>query len=475
MRPMDASPEPDELDAALARIRARIDERRRSGDYPIGLNDELTAQFERMAAAGHVAARERAASAIDRLRMGPQLSLERIPVTSRMPGGEAAHRTVKKVVGRQMVGLLQQVEEFRAETTGALESLLEAVSDVDGGGGPDTGVQMVGLLDRLAHVEQLTEAVRDVEGRLHTLEERLAAPIDDQLYAAIEERFRGTREQIADRLRLYVMPAQRTTGPERPALDLGCGRGELMQLFRDHDVPAVGCDLNPQFAAEARLHGREVHVADLLSFLHAAADQSYGAVTMIHVAEHFSIGTFAEIMREVRRVLAPDGVFMVETPNAQNLQVASSTFWIDPTHVQPIHPQLLTFLAEYHGFDRSELVFLSRRWPAVDLDTLTAEGLDPTARRLLPDAYEALGGPQDVAMFAWTPSATGEPTPGLSIFDLMPKPEDDRDLGDLVADDAGPNGTVTDEPAAGDTAAGDGADESVGSGAAAPGADDNGS
>ncbi|MDY7105244.1 MAG: class I SAM-dependent methyltransferase [Actinomycetota bacterium] len=451
---MDATPEADdELDAALARIRARIDERRRSGDYPIGLNQELTTQFERMAAAGHVAARERAASAIDRLRMGPQLSLDRIPTGSRMPGGEAAHRTVKKVVGRQMVGLLQQVDEFRAETTNALESLLEAVGDADGSSaGPDAGVQTAGLLDRLAHVEQLTEVVREVDGRLHRLEERLAAPIDDQLYAAIEERFRGTREQILERLRLYVMPAQRTTSPERPALDLGCGRGELLQLFRDHDVHAVGCDLNPQFAAEARLHGREVHVADLLSFLHAAADQSYGAVTMIHVAEHFSIGTFAEIMREVRRVLAPDGVFMVETPNAQNLQVASSTFWIDPTHVQPIHPQLLTFLAEYHGFDRTELVFMSRRWPPIDLDALDAEGLDPEARQLLPDAYEALGGPQDVALFAWTPSESGERTPGLSINELLPKTSDD----DADGDGTGAT-TETFEVTAGGDTSGDGA------------------
>jgi hypothetical protein len=73
-------------------------------------------------------------------------------------------------------------------------------------------------------------------------------------------------------------------------------------------------------------------------------------------------------------------------------------------------------------------------------------------------------------------TTTGEATPGLSIFELMPKQQDDGDLGDLIADGTAPNGATTSETATDDGATdgtgvdgngtGDDADQSVEAGSA---------
>jgi O-antigen chain-terminating methyltransferase len=182
------------------------------------------------------------------------------------------------------------------------------------------------------------------------------------LYAAFIDRFRGSRAAIIERVRTYL-PVVQAVGAgtaQRPVLDLACGRGEWLEVLREAQLHARGVDDNPVLIEHCRASGFEVAGGDLLDYLRAAADASYGAVTALHVAEHLSFTALITVLDEIVRVLAPGGVAIFESPNAYNLLVGACTFHVDPTHHQPLAPDLLHFLAEARGLTRVEIRPLPR-------------------------------------------------------------------------------------------------------------------
>ena len=163
------------------------------------------------------------------------------------------------------------------------------------------------------------------------------------LYAAFIDRFRGSRPAIIERVRTYL-PVVQAVGAgtaQRPVLDLACGRGEWLEVLHEAQLHARGVDDNPVLIEHCRASGFEVAGGDLLDYLRAAADASYGAVTALHVAEHLGFTALIAVLDEIVRVLAPGGVAIFESPNAYNLLVGACTFHIDPTHHQPLAPDLL--------------------------------------------------------------------------------------------------------------------------------------
>lgn len=219
----------------------------------------------------------------------------------------------------------------------------------------------------------------------------VGAPHDPALYVALEDRFRGAPELIAARQRAYLPLVEHLAGTDVPLLDLGCGRGEWLSVVGAAGVTAVGVDSNPAFAAEVRDTGATLVEADLVAHLRAAPDASAGAITMFQVVEHLPFDVLFDVLVESVRVLQPGGVLIAETPNALNLTVAASTFWLDPTHQRPLHPELLQFLAGQAGFARTEGRFLNELRPIPD------EVTDPVQRRLL----DLVDGPGDFALIAW--------------------------------------------------------------------------
>jgi O-antigen chain-terminating methyltransferase len=174
----------------------------------------------------------------------------------------------------------------------------------------------------------------------------------DALYMAIEDRFRGSRYDIETRLSAYVevLRDNGTITAQQPLLDLGAGRGDFVKVISDAGLPAIGVDSNTVAVAEAALCGLNVTVGDLFDCLHATAAGSVGSVSAIQVIEHLPFPRLVELFEESLRVLVPGGLLIVETPNPLNIRVATSTFYLDPTHRMPVHPQLAVFLAESIGF-----------------------------------------------------------------------------------------------------------------------------
>jgi len=191
--------------------------------------------------------------------------------------------------------------------------------------------------------------------------ERLDVPdILDPLYLAFENQFRGTREEIRERLLEYV-PLIKNSGAGvegREILDIGCGRGEWLEIMKDEGLLAKGLDLNHVLIQECRKRGLEVVENDAISYLRTLSDNSVGAITSFHLIEHLDFESRIALFDESVRVLKSGGVALFETPNPRNLLVGSCNFWADPTHLRPLYPETHQFLMEYRGFCKVELLFL---------------------------------------------------------------------------------------------------------------------
>jgi SAM-dependent methyltransferase len=175
----------------------------------------------------------------------------------------------------------------------------------------------------------------------------------DSLYAAFEDRFRGSPDEVTRRVAAYlpVLDVAQLKSVGLPVLDLGSGRGEWLDLLGQNGFAAVGVDVNAAFVADARRRGLDVELGDALEYLRGRPDGSCAAVTAFHVVEHLESAARASLLREAFRSLCHGGLLILETPNPENLVVGASSFYLDPTHLSPVPPGLLKFLCEQEGFE----------------------------------------------------------------------------------------------------------------------------
>lgn len=172
------------------------------------------------------------------------------------------------------------------------------------------------------------------------------------LYRGFEDIFRGSEEFIRERQRVYLP----LLGERRPVLDIGCGRGEFLDLLAETGIPAVGVDLDADMIARCRAKGHTVYEADGLNYLADQPDESLGAIFLAQVIEHLSFGELMALMERARRKLAPDGLFIAETVNPHALS-AFKTFWVDPTHHGPIFPEVAVAFCWLTGFHEATILF----------------------------------------------------------------------------------------------------------------------
>ena len=184
--------------------------------------------------------------------------------------------------------------------------------------------------------------------------------MNNSFYRGFEDLHRGSRHEIIRRLQVYlpfVIPVAQTN-PSAECLDLGCGRGEWLQLMAEYGINAKGVDIDEAMLNAAKSQGLNVTVKDALDALKNQADNSITFVTAFHLVEHLLFSQVQELVQQAHRVLVPGGVLILETPNPDNLVVASCNFYLDPSHIKPIPSLLLSFTTNYAGFARTKLIGL---------------------------------------------------------------------------------------------------------------------
>jgi O-antigen chain-terminating methyltransferase len=177
----------------------------------------------------------------------------------------------------------------------------------------------------------------------------------DSFYLKFEETFRGSEKEIKERLKFYipilkVYPDFFKKG-ELKAVDLGCGRGEFLEIFKEMGYEPIGVEINPFIAEKVRMKNFKVVEKDIVEFLRTCEDRSFHIVSLIHVIEHLDFEYMFHLFKEVYRVLCEGGSFILETPYVKNILVGLYDFWSDPTHKRPIHVEFIKFMGKYFGFD----------------------------------------------------------------------------------------------------------------------------
>ncbi|MFI5143702.1 MAG: methyltransferase domain-containing protein, partial [Thermoanaerobaculales bacterium] len=321
-------------------------------------------------------------------------------------------------------GLQSELGELRELRMAQAEGSLSALqAEVDRVHAVVEGVQVLGEEVRDQRLPALSARVDALIGKLHedltaaaglvdrllrheplhvVTEPALDARIPTAVAAASQrfiELFRGPREEILGRVTEH-MPLLREAAP---VLDLGCGRGELLEVLRDAGVASRGVDSDPAMVASCRQRGLEVSAEDALDALRGQAPESLGGVAAIHLLEHLPAAGWMAIVDTAASALRPGGVLLVECPNPESLRVGGSLFWIDPTHHAPIHPEALAFVVRALGLEVVEVRFLH---PFPPEQTLARPG-QPEAVSTLAKRLEAwLSGPRDFVLLARKPAAT---------------------------------------------------------------------
>ena len=173
----------------------------------------------------------------------------------------------------------------------------------------------------------------------------------DALYLSFEDKFRGSREDIKKRQEYYLPMVQDViTNEEGSLLDIGCGRGEWLELLQENKIKAKGLDLNRLMVQTAQEHGLDVSNGDAIAYLKAQEEESLDVISAFHIVEHLPFEVLIALFDESLRVLKKGGIIIFETPNPENLFVGSCSFYTDPTHINPIPPVTLEFLATNRGF-----------------------------------------------------------------------------------------------------------------------------
>jgi 2-polyprenyl-3-methyl-5-hydroxy-6-metoxy-1,4-benzoquinol methylase len=177
------------------------------------------------------------------------------------------------------------------------------------------------------HTEPSTQKLRDLD------------------YVIFENRFRGTSDLIKERQRKYVVSFKNC----KAVLDVACGRGEFLELMKEQGIAADGVDINEEMITICRQKGLKVVSGNALDFLNDKKEK-YDGIFCSNFIEHLDYPQIRELLRNIAKALKENGILVIETVNPESLNVFGAAFYLDLTHIRPIHPLGLEAFLEANGF-----------------------------------------------------------------------------------------------------------------------------
>jgi 2-polyprenyl-3-methyl-5-hydroxy-6-metoxy-1,4-benzoquinol methylase len=285
--------------------------------------------------------------------------------------------------------VMEQIAGVQREQAGALQEIRERASRAE------------------RNVRRFMHALRDSQ-RIEGQAEEKAPAIPTEVphrngtyqfdYFGFEDRFRGSETDIKGRQRIYV---EFFKGLDQ-VLDIGCGRGEFLELLREAGINAIGVDLDLDMVLYCQEKGLEVIRQDAYTYLECLPDESLGGVFAAQVVEHLEPTRIIELVTLCQRKLQSGGVLIFETPNPMCLTVFARSFYMDFSHIRPIHPEAMKFLFESTGFQNVQAKFSGPVEACMRIPPLSAVAADAKAvdefNRGIEQLNELLYGFQDYAV-----------------------------------------------------------------------------
>lgn len=374
-----------DLDEVLEQVRQRAEERRRR-------NPEIEEEIQK----------QRRYFATEPAHRNPRSALktyvEYLSTLAQAPGKlprETRMATFKRAILRLVRPFTHQQVVFNSEVVRLLRELVREQEET---------VELVRTLSQYLNEGNREDARREFQKVLEkssdpdlrtVAQESLASLSDAPLpegfdYLQFEERFRGSEVQIKDQQRQYVTHLRHS----EPVVDLGCGRGEFLEVLGEAQVEAIGVDSNPAMIERCRARGLKVHQSDLLEYLREQSRESLGGVVASHVIEHLSFEKVFSLIALAFDRLKTGGVLLIQSPNPASLFVFSHSFYLDPTHLRPYHPLSTEFFCRQLGFSSTELLFDSPVEERLELSN-AAGGSDPVVQDAFTRLNQILFAPQD--------------------------------------------------------------------------------
>jgi 2-polyprenyl-3-methyl-5-hydroxy-6-metoxy-1,4-benzoquinol methylase len=301
------------------------------------------------------------------------------------------------------VALIDLLKDFRADIAKVREDLKTdlAAVQVDARNSDEAlATELARLRDLIPVAVKRNDAlIAALDQKIETVASRLRdvtipalttgnwQPSTDFIYRRLEDALRGNVD-VND----YVERAR----DQQPVLDIGCGRGELLEACKKAGIEARGFDINERSVADLQQRGLNVTLAGIPQCFEGIKHGSIGSVIAMHVVEHLPVEHLFALFAQAARVLRAGGLFMIETPNAESIAVSASDFWRDPTHLAPRHPAALTLLAREHGFSIEEVRPIH---PLPEGNTIAiADDDPPSLRRTIEVINSRIFAPQDLRL-----------------------------------------------------------------------------
>ena len=199
--------------------------------------------------------------------------------------------------------------------------------------------------------------------------------MSDSFYRTFEDKFRGSNDLIKSRLSVYLpfVEPLKYIDTDINALDLGCGRGEWLELLKEVGISGHGIDIDDEMLLACGELDLSVETGNAITYLQGLPDECQTIVSAFHVAEHVTFEQLQSLVSQALRVLKPGGILIMETPNPENIVVGTRDFYLDPTRKRLIPSDLLSFLPEFYGFARTKVIRLQETKDLAERENLTLQ------------------------------------------------------------------------------------------------------
>jgi len=272
---------------------------------------------------------------------------------------------IKKILRKMMCYLIQPIAddqtEFNRASTATVNEMyhcqMEVMQELQNG-----IAKRAELQDEITGLKLQIGQFRSLEEKVRTLLKKNGEPAGGEYaggeYAAIdyedfENHFRGPREDIKKVQSIYLKYFKEADH----VLDLGCGRGEFLELCKENGISATGVDLYYKFVDYCIWKGFDAIEGDALDHLESCPNSSVGGLFISQVVEHLTLEALVRLCHLAMTKLKPGAYVIMETPNPMSMAIYRNCFYIDPSHNKPVHPYTLDYLLRKAGFCDIDLIF----------------------------------------------------------------------------------------------------------------------